>query len=350
MRTQYPVAALTLPMIIASILSACGEPTVRGCPVEDASDGLHNLQTQMVLPSDCPVSLSRIGEVKYTGARVLDPNHYMNDGRTTVTNSANELEMRVDAKYQEDVFDGWSIIMEAYYPAATGFYSNWPNYGEQLSGSADDYGLFQSGPYSGWWEAYARVQITYKRSAALASVSGPDVPLSNTSGTWTAGASGGTAPYTYAWYRNGQLVSNGSSYSASTGSAEFGLRLEVTDQTWSVATKDFWVDVDGIRASLSGPRIVYSSEGGGTWTVTGRGGYTPYVYNWSWEGADGTTVNLGSGASYSGYPAEGDGVLYVTMTDAHGRTNSQSISVLGIGNPYEQGGCEPVPPAFTCDP
>jgi len=350
MRLLSGMTASVLPTVLASVLIACGEPTVRGCAVTETNGSLNSLQTQMILPSDCPVSLSHIGEVKFTGAKVLDPNQHMRAGQAKVWNSAGNIQMIAPAEYQEDVFSGWSVIMEAYYPAATAFNSYWPNYGEQLSGSANDYGQFSSGPSAGWWEASATVQITYKRSAAVASISGPDVPLSNTSGTWTGGASGGSAPYSYAWYRNGQLVSNSSTYSAPTGTSEFGLRLEVTDQTWSIATRDYWVDEDGVRATLSGPRTAYSSQGGATWTATGRGGYTPYRFHWYWEAADGSTIDLGEGSTYSGYPGEGDGMLYVTMTDAHGRTSGQYLNVLGIGNPYESGGCEPVPPAFTCDP
>jgi hypothetical protein len=343
------MTALVLPVLAAGVLTACGEPSVRGCSVTQTNGSFDNLQVQMVLPSDCPVDLSAIGQVKYTGAEIIDPDGSMTDELTTVRNAAGQAVMISPAKYSDDYLDGWSVSTEVYYPAATAFNSNWPSYGQQLSGSADDYGEFDSGDYLGTL-ASATVQITYKRSSAVASISGPDLPLSNTSATWSASASGGTTPYSYAWYRNGQLVSNSTSYSAPTGASEFGLRLEVTDQTLSVAAKDYWVDVDGVRVGIAGPSTVYSSEGGGTWTATGRGGYTPYSFHWYWVGDNGTSVDLGTGASYTGYPAQGSGALTVTMTDAHGRTNEQSMQVLGIGDPYQSGGCQPTPPAFTCGP
>lgn len=47
--------------------------------------------------------------------------------------------------------------------------------------------------------------------------------------TWTADVSGGTGPYTYAWYRNGSLVDEDNTYTASTGSSDFDLEVEVDD-------------------------------------------------------------------------------------------------------------------------
>lgn len=149
----------------------------------------------------------------------------------------------------------------------------------------------------------------------------------------TAEVTGGTSPYTYHWYRDGAYVGTGASYTASAGTRDFILRAEATDATMATRAAIFPVRVDGIVATISGPYVVYLSEGGGTWTASAQGGTPPYSYGWY---LDGDFVDTGS--SYAGYPGEGTHVLRVDATDAAGKAHSDHFSVKGIG---ADGGCDP---------
>jgi hypothetical protein len=117
------------------------------------------------------------------------------------------------------------------------------------------------------------------------------------------------------------------------------MRLRVTDQTQSTRAAEMRTQVDGVLMSASGPRLVYSSEGGGTWTASGEGGYPPYTFDWYVDG-----VYVGDGSSWSGYPGEGEKDVRVDLRDTRGATTRANIYVKGIGNDT----CEPVPPAVTC--
>lgn len=330
----------------ALILSGCAEVKIRECTVRNMSTNSFGLQYSMVTPSDCPVPVAARGEQKYTGAHVADPNGQMRHARVSVTNSLGQPLTANFAFYQQDSRFAWFVTLDVAYPAATGSQAVFPPPGADLSQNFSDYGRFDSGVTFGKWLTGGEIEISYKTAAVLASISGPDVPLNNTVQTWSVAASGGASPYDITWYRNGQLVGTGSTYSASTGAAEFGLRAEVKDQTWSIRTADYWIDVDGVRGTLSGPRTVYSSSGGGTWTASGRGGYEPYTYEWYLDDAVGSPVWLGSGAIYSGYPAEGSSTLRVVIRDTAGKAYQVSLPIVGIG---QAGGCEPVPPAITCE-
>lgn len=77
-----------------------------------------------------------------------------------------------------------------------------------------------------------------------ASISGPSFVYANETQTWSANVSGGFKPYDYAWFRDGQLVSTGESYSGNTGSSDFNLQLNVTDALNASAQDDLYVTVN----------------------------------------------------------------------------------------------------------
>jgi hypothetical protein len=145
----------------------------------------------------------------------------------------------------------------------------------------------------------------------------------------------------YQWYRDGTPVGNGSSYTATVGSTDFDLRVEVTDQTWSTVAAVFMVVPGGVEAAISGPSLVYSSAGGGTWTATGRGGTGAYTFTWYID-----DVAVGTGPSLTTYPGEDAHTVRVDMTDSAGAFDSHSFRVTGVGR--GDGTCEPVFPAVTC--
>ncbi|HEX6370358.1 MAG TPA: S8 family serine peptidase [Longimicrobium sp.] len=88
--------------------------------------------------------------------------------------------------------------------------------------------------------AYAA--ITYQRPLS-ASISGPLYVGAYEYGTWSAVAMNGTAPYTYAWYRDGAYVGSGATYSDYSYGNDFQLQVYVTDAAG--ATAGAWLYVTG---------------------------------------------------------------------------------------------------------
>lgn len=335
---------------LIALASACSEPHPLGCDIDDHSNSDWGLTTVGYLPSQCPIPLGQKGETKWAAADVQDPNGYMQYGEIEVHNSNNTIVGQFEDLYQIYPDGSGEIQVYTQYSAATAYsLTYYPQEGQIMSYGADDFPYLFSGPDDGDWVAYLEVRVWYKYSPAAVVMTGSDIPHANTSVTWTSSASAGTEPYSFAWYQDGQLVSSTSSYTTTTGTTAFRLELVVTDATWTTTEKSLWVDVDGVRVTLTGPTIVYYSQNGGTWSASGTGGYEPYTFQWSYEPQDGTgtVIDLGSGSSYSGYPGQGSGILRVVMTDAHGRTNAQTLIVNGIGDP--NGGCEPQPPQIICN-
>ena len=63
----------------------------------------------------------------------------------------------------------------------------------------------------------------------IGTISGPSLVPENSTQMWTAVVSGGKAPFTYSWLRDGGLVSTSSSYTGNTGFSGFQLQLNVSD-------------------------------------------------------------------------------------------------------------------------
>ncbi len=214
------------------------------------------------------------------------------------------------------------------YPAATG---------QGQIGDYDDARFQASGNATALVWFRLRTAMVQQMASRM---NGNVIPVANSTQTWTVSPSGGVTPYQQNWYRNGSWVKSGSSYTANTGSTDFSLRVETTD-AYSRTAADFKeIDVDGVRVTMSGPTIVYLSQGGGTWTASGQGGYPPYTYDWY---VDGTRV--GGGSSWQGYPGEGPRELRIQMKDSRQATYGVTKEVTGLGS----GGCQPVPPQVTCD-
>lgn len=338
-------------VMAAAAATGCSSPTIRNCALDETyvDDG-HGLSYSAVMPSDCPVPLGAKGEQKFIGANITDGGAHDYAFTTLVVRNYRSNEVGSDRQvFIPNISGVWHAQPRADFPAATSFNGTIAN-GVQLSIEGRDCGKFLAVLTSGSLGAAGRLCINYIGSNVVASIIGPDVPTSGSTGSWSGSVSGGSAPYSYAWYRNGDLVSTSSTYSANVGSAEFGLRLVVTDQTASVRWTDYWVDVDGVRGSVTGPTLVYYSEGNATWNLDVRGGYSPYSADWYFVDSDGIVTSAGSGTSLSTYPPHaGDFQLIATVTDSHGVSTTAStffIVAIGDGN----GGCTPVPPQITCDP
>lgn len=94
---------------------------------------------------------------------------------------------------------------------------------------------------------------------ALVSITGPDIayldhdnPL-NSRATWTASIQGGTAPFTYQWYRDAYPAGTAASHTEHIDErADFKLRLEIRDSTGKTAINEKYVRVAERSCTSSG--------------------------------------------------------------------------------------------------
>ena len=146
--------------------------------------------------------------------------------------------------------------------------------------------------------------------SAAVSVSAPISCNGLSDGELTATASGGDAPYNYAW-SNGATTDVMGSLGAGT------FTVTITDGNGCSATAQSTL----LAPSLLGSSIAQTSNlgctGGATaaLNVSGSGGTTPYTYAWS---------NSGSAAAITGLAA---GVYTVTLSDANGCASQSSFAI-----------------------
>lgn len=332
-------------------LCACDQTSVRNCRLEPGSNAnTWSLSYKFDQMNYCPLPLRVAGEMKDAGGVITD-----NGSRDFFMAS---LEMKnyygTSQEWRSDIFQ--TVGTNVYtahpvlrYPAGTGIGAgNYPT--DPPQAQTEDRGYFRAHRTSDHttWEqgATGTLYVLYHKSTASVSIGGEDLPVRYTSQTWTAAGANGTAPYSYKWYRNGTVVSNSSSYSTTVDTSDFGLRAEIVDAHGATAYRDIWIDVDGIRGTITGPDIAYYSSGGATWYASGRGGAYPYVFDWYVIDPDRNETRwVGRGPSWTGYPAEGSPTLHVKVTNGTPEHHDVEKPVTGIGN----GECSPVPPALICD-
>lgn len=331
---MFRAIAIVFCLAVMTATTAC-DPYIRNCPVigKSPESNIYNLDYELLIPADCPIPLASPGtEQKYAAATVWDFQAVdMRYASVEVKNSDGSRKAR-----ELTIFVGTPGLMfaepKALYTAATG----------TQTFSDHDIGIFRAYSASGDKSADGRTKLTYQQANLSTSLVGEQIPLPNTSHTWTAPVSGGYPGFTYQWYRDGSPVGTGSSYSGSTGGAPFSLRVEVTDQTWSMVAAVLAVDVGGIKGAITGPNNVWASQSGGSWTASAQGGTGSYSYVWYLDG-----MEWGSGPTISGYTGENMHTLEVHVTDSAGKFDSHEMEVYGIGS--NNGGCDPIPPAETCD-
>lgn len=323
------------------MLVACDDPSpeqTQNCPVERyGGSDTYGIQYELTLPARCPVPHGLRGEKKRAGARVFDTgNRDFTFAEVAVENSDGKLPVQRLFSFIADETGRYGAVPRTEYDAATGS-QHVLNYNQLY-----DRGYFsvtnnQTASQPG--DPFGEVRITYQPTSATLVV-GPTVPLGNTSHTWSANVSGGTQPYTYTWYRDGNWVGNGSNYTASTGTQDFHLLVEVADGAMAVRKAVMPVDVDGVRVAITGPTTVWYSQNGGTWTASVEGGYGPYEFDWFLNG-----LHYGSGEYFSLYPGEGHHDLLVRVRDASGTSHEGHKSVEGVGSET----CAPIPPREICE-
>lgn len=140
------------------------------------------------------------------------------------------------------------------------------------------------------------------------------------SGSISIVASGGTAPYEFAWYRNGQLLNHSSSAIGSINSGEYS--VIVTDDNGCIKdTTVFIAEPPAIAFTLSSVDNLCFGESNGSITLNVSGGTGSFTFNWS-NGA--ITQNITT------LPA---GTYDVTITDDNGCLQYAQAMVAEPGAP-----------------
>lgn len=154
-------------------------------------------------------------------------------------------------------------------------------------------------------------QITVTNpNAPSATVTATAALCNGGSGSVAAAATGGTAPYSYAW-------SNGGNTAIITAGAG-NYSVTVTDAAGCVTIAGPATVTQPTAISSSVTTTIESAPGAndGSATVTATGGTPPYSYMWSNGGSTATISNVGAGP------------YTVTVTDGNGCTSTASANVL----------------------
>ena len=164
--------------------------------------------------------------------------------------------------------------------------------------------------------ATATVSIT--QPPALTATSSFINPSCNSvcNGSASVVASGGTAPYTYAW------IPSGPTTSTITGRCAGGYTCTITDANGCTTTRSFTLtQPPGITISMN-PISATCGFPNGQITATVSGGPGPYTYSWVPTGGNAATATNLSPGTYT-----------VTVTDANGCTGTALATVGNINGP-----------------
>ncbi len=157
----------------------------------------------------------------------------------------------------------------------------------------------------------ASVTITEPAVLNATSVVDSNVSCNGTyNGGATASATGGTAPYTYAW-------SNSATTASITGVVAGTYTVTITDASGCYDTTSVTITEPALLvvASVVDSNVTCNGIYNGGATVSATGGTAPYTYAWS---------NSATTASITGV---GAGMYNIFITDANGCTDSASVTI-----------------------
>ena len=158
-------------------------------------------------------------------------------------------------------------------------------------------------------------------SVVVTSVSEPTCSITSTNascglpnGTATVTASGGQAPYTYAW-------SNGSSSATVTGLSEGTYSVVVTDANGCTTSCSVVVGSSAAPTCSASSTPTSCGSANGSATVIASGGQAPYTYAWS-NGGTSQTITAVNAGTYT-----------VIVTDANGCSTTCTVDVGSSNGP-----------------
>lgn len=164
---------------------------------------------------------------------------------------------------------------------------------------------------------------TFSQPVNVPAIGGPTLTLSNvvnascgqTNGSATVNATGGTAPYVYAW------SPTGGTGTTATGLAAGNYTITVTDNSGCIVSETAVIG-GGSAITVNGTVIDENcGQGNGGINITTTGGTSPLTFTWSPGGE--TTQNITNivGGSYS-----------VTVSDASGCSTTSTFEVEVVGS------------------
>jgi PKD repeat protein len=160
---------------------------------------------------------------------------------------------------------------------------------------------------------------------AVAFNSPPTTGMVGTQVSFTATASGDTAPYTFSWnfgdgtanVAGGMTIPNTQSHTYAV-KGTFTVRVNVTDANGAKATASSTITISpkllSVTFTVSSNPTVGSPV---TFTATGTGGSAPYTFSWNF--GDGTILGDGAQVMHT-YAVKGTYQVSVTITDMNGAT------------------------------
>ena len=147
-------------------------------------------------------------------------------------------------------------------------------------------------------------------------------------GSATVSGTGGNGAYAYAW--------NTGDFTATIGSLDTGTyTVTITDGALCTATASVYITQPPVlAANATAQNMSGATTNDGSVSAVPDGGTAPYTFEWSTSDTSAAVSNLGPGA------------YTVTVTDAHGCTDAQSVAVVP-GNCGISVNFDPAPPACS---
>ncbi len=209
-----------LGMAGSMVLLACHYDglAVHGCPTDYSFNWkFHNLSVEHTEPATCPVYIPAPGTQKRTGATIVDGgDREYGAAEVRVRDAAGGPLDGRRSSFGWDSNNRW--VAQPYV--------------DYLAGTLDlrpDIGRFQLYDFGGAAGPWAEMQITYTDRVKMA-VQGPGAVASGSTVTYSADITAGSAPFTYRWYLDWELVGTESSYTTTlSGDGKVELRLDVFD-------------------------------------------------------------------------------------------------------------------------
>ena len=152
--------------------------------------------------------------------------------------------------------------------------------------------------------------------------------------TLTANATGGNGPYTYAWYKDNELISGATTYQYTPSTATAGsssiYKVEVTDNCENSVEKTATIAVYSMPVVSAGEDVTICVGTETELTASAENGKTPYTYQW-FKGNTSLTDNTANDITYTTPVADataGASTTYkVVVTDACGNTANDEVVV-----------------------